>query len=105
MYSILFLFVAVLSPVIHAQQHLPLTFTIDSLGIVTDNTSNPTIIHDGGGGATQNGYHVQVFADSMTTNEGFNFVHNSVAYYGFVCTLSIRSYLVLHALNGLLAQS
>jgi hypothetical protein len=102
MHAILFLFLTILSPVVHAQQHLPLTFTIDSLGIVTDNTSNPTILHDGGGGATQNGYHVQVFADSLTTSEGFNLVHNSVAYYGFVCTLSI---LDLHSLNGLLAQS
>ena len=62
------------------------TYTVVELGIETDTTSNTAgIFHDGGGGATQNGYHVQVFADSFTTSSGFNFVHNSVAYYGYVC--------------------
>jgi hypothetical protein len=66
--------------------HVPLTTsTVALLGQVSDPVSNAQgIYHDGGGGATQNGYHVMVFADSDTTSEGFNFVHNSVAYYGFV---------------------
>ncbi|KUJ09819.1 uncharacterized protein LY89DRAFT_675969 [Mollisia scopiformis] len=60
------------------------TATVENLGIVSDPASNTEgIFHDGGGGATQNGYHVQVFADSDTTSDGFNFVHNSVAYFGF----------------------
>ena len=45
------------------------------------------IYHDGGGGATQNGYHVQIFADSATNSSGFNFVHNSVSYFGYVRSL------------------
>jgi hypothetical protein len=67
--------------------HVPFaTATVKNLGLVSDPASNPVIFHDGGGGASQNGYHVQVFADSDTTSSGFNFVHNSVAYYGFVCS-------------------
>ncbi|KAH8804546.1 hypothetical protein F5884DRAFT_859173 [Xylogone sp. PMI_703] len=59
------------------------TATVKNLGIVTDPASNTEgVFHDGGGGASQNGYHVQVFADSMTTSKGFNMVHNSVAYFG-----------------------
>jgi hypothetical protein len=88
MYKKLLALPAVLFPVIYAQTptHVPLaTSTIENLGFVTDPVSNSQgIYHDGGGGASQNGYHVQVFADSMTTSEGFNFVHNSVAYFGFV---------------------
>jgi hypothetical protein len=66
--------------------HVPLaTATVENLGFVSDPASNSAgIFHDGGGGATQNGYHVQVFADSDTTSNGFNMVHNSVAYYGLV---------------------
>jgi hypothetical protein len=58
--------------------------SVENLGFVGDHASNPDIFHDGGGGASQNGYHVQVFADSDTASNGFNFVHNSVAYYGLV---------------------
>lgn len=81
--------------------NLPITtYSVANLGIETDITSNVEgIFHDGGGGATQNGYHVQVFADSMTTSDGFNFIHNSVAYYGFVC---LRY--VLDVFNGLLTR-
>ena len=65
--------------------HVPFkAASVENLGFVGDSTSNPNIFHDGGGGASQNGYHVQVFADSDTTSNGFNFVHNSVAYYGLV---------------------
>ena len=66
--------------------HVPLaTSTVQELGFVSDPASNTKgVFHDGGGGASQNGYHVQVFADSSTTSDGFNFVHNSVAYFGFV---------------------
>jgi hypothetical protein len=65
--------------------HVPFaTLSVENLGFVGDPASNPDIFHDGGGGATQNGYHVQVFADSDTASNGFNFVHNSVAYYGLV---------------------
>lgn len=80
--------VAILARTIYAQTpvHVPLaTATVKNLGFVTDPVSNSQgIFHDGGGGASQNGYHVQVFADSATTSKGFNMVHNSVAYYGFV---------------------
>ncbi len=59
------------------------TSKVENLGFVHDNESNPQgIYHDGGGGASQNGYHIQVFADSMTESSGFNFVHNSISYYG-----------------------
>jgi hypothetical protein len=59
--------------------------SIADLGFVNDPVLNDGgIFHDGGGGATQNGYHVMVFADSSTLSAGFNFVHNSVAYYGYV---------------------
>ena len=82
------LFLSAIAPAIYAQTpvHVPLaTATVENLGFVSDPASNTDgIFHDGGGGATQNGYHVQVFADSYTTSNGFNFVHNSVAYYGFV---------------------
>lgn len=82
------LFLSALAPAIYAQTptHVPLvTATVENLGFVSDPASNTAgIFHDGGGGASQNGYHVQVFADSDTTSDGFNFVHNSVAYYGFV---------------------
>lgn len=74
-------------------ENLSLTnYTVEYLGIVTDPTNNEGIIHDGGGGASQNGYHVQIFADSATSSEGFNFVHNSVAYYGYVCAPDFCSY-------------
>ncbi|TVY86438.1 hypothetical protein LAWI1_G007431 [Lachnellula willkommii] len=65
--------------------HLPLVATsIEDLGWVTDPVLNDGgIYHDGGGGATANGYHVQIFADSATNSSGFNFVHNSVAYFGY----------------------
>ena len=87
MFSCLIFFLSILGPAI-ASAKLPLgTYTVENLGFVTDPLSNKEgVFHDGGGGATQNGYHVQVFADSMTTSDGFNFVHNSVAYYGFVCS-------------------
>jgi len=66
--------------------HVPLaTATVENLGFASDAVANSAgIFHDGGGGASQNGYHVQVFADSDTTSNGFNFVHNSVAYFGLV---------------------
>ncbi|TVY23962.1 hypothetical protein LHYA1_G008034, partial [Lachnellula hyalina] len=65
--------------------HLPLIATsIGDLGWVTDPVLNDGgIYHDGGGGASTNGYHVQIFADSATNSSGFNFVHNSVAYFGY----------------------
>jgi hypothetical protein len=89
MYRTLLTLRAVLFPVILASTptHVPLaTSTVKNLGFVTDPVSNTEgIFHDGGGGASQNGYHVQIFADSDTTSDGFNFVHNSVAYFGFVC--------------------
>ena len=59
------------------------TSSVENLGFVHDDESNPQgIYHDGGGGASQNGHHIQVFADSMTESSGFNFVHNSISYYG-----------------------
>lgn len=83
-----FLLLSALASAVYAQTptHVPLaTATVENLGFVSDPASNAYgIFHDGGGGASQNGYHVQVFADSDTTSNGFNFVHNSVAYYGFV---------------------
>jgi hypothetical protein len=76
---------AVLFPKLY-DHHVPLeAFTIEDLGFVTDPVlNNGGIYHDGGGGASQNGYHVQIFADSATNVSGFNFVHNSVAYFGYV---------------------
>jgi hypothetical protein len=71
--------------VVPSPAHVPFAVaSVENLGLVGDPTSNPNTFHDGGGGASQNGYHVQVFADSDTTTDGFNFVHNSVAYYGLV---------------------
>jgi len=71
--------------------HHPVPFsaiTIEDLGFVTDPVLNEGgIYHDGGGGATQNGYHVQIFADSATNSRGFNFMHNSVSYFGHVRSL------------------
>jgi hypothetical protein len=80
-------FLSILAPGIHAVVHLPFSiYSVENLGITTDYHSNTEgIFHDGGGGATQNGYHVQVFADSMN-KDGKSFVHNSVAYYGIVCS-------------------
>lgn len=64
--------------------HVPLKPAhVNNLGFVRDDKSNPHgIFHDGGGGATQNGYHIEVFADSFTESSGFNFVHNSISYFG-----------------------
>jgi hypothetical protein len=59
--------------------------SVDPLGFVGDRASNPSIYHDGGGGVTQGGYHLQVFSDSQTKTPGFSFVHNSLAYSGYVC--------------------
>jgi hypothetical protein len=89
-------FLSILTPALAAVQGLPLArYGVENLGFVTDPFSNSEgVFHDGGGGATQNGYHVQVFADSMTTSDGFNFVHNSVAYYGFVW-LALRLLILL----------
>ena len=66
------------------------THTVMVLGQVTDSSSNAKgIFHDGGGGAFQNGYHVQVFADSTTNLNGMGMVHNSVTYSGYVrCLLT-----------------
>ena len=74
---------------VNYDHHIPLSATtIEDLGFVTDPVLNDGgIYHDGGGGATQNGYHVQIFADSATNSSGFNFVHNSVAYFGYVSNL------------------
>lgn len=84
--TVLFLSALVLAVCAQTPTHVPLaTATVENLGFVSDPASNAYgIFHDGGGGASQNGYHVQVFADSETTSNGFNFVHNSMAYYGFV---------------------
>jgi hypothetical protein len=87
MYSSSILLLGLLCPAIQAGPYanLPqISYTVEDLGIATDPTNNYNgVYHDGGGGASQNGYHVQVYADSSTTSEGFNFVHNSVAYYGY----------------------
>ena len=85
--------------------HLPLIVTsIEDLGWVTDPVLNDGgIYHDGGGGATANGYHVQIFADSSTNSSGFNFVHNSVAYFGYV-SLS-NTYALLGIANGMIRES
>jgi hypothetical protein len=78
---------AVSSPV-----HVPLNVsTVIKLGLVTDNSSNPGIYHDGGGGGTQGGYHLQVFADSQTNSSGFNMAHNSLAYLGYVRRSHVRN--------------
>jgi hypothetical protein len=62
--------------------HVPFNVSsIELLGIETDDTNNPVINHDGGGGGSQAGYHVQIFADSNTKG---SFVHNSMAYIGYV---------------------
>jgi hypothetical protein len=58
--------------------------SVQPLGIVSDAASNPDLGHDGGGGATQAGYHVMVFADSQTNKPGFSFAHNNMAYFGYV---------------------
>ena len=88
MYSRSTVILALLSSAIQALPSKKTTFatpTVEALGIGTDPTSNTNgVFHDGGGGATQNGYHVQVYADSFTTDQGFNFVHNSVGYFGYV---------------------
>jgi hypothetical protein len=85
----LFTLPVVFSVVYH--HHVPLSATtIEDLGFVTDPVLNDGgIYHDGGGGATQNGYHVQIFADSATNSSGFNFVHNSVAYFGYASPFDI----------------
>lgn len=71
---------------VNYDHHLPFkASSIEDLGFVTDPVLNDGgIYHDGGGGASQNGYHVQIFADSATNSSGFNFVHNAVAYFGYV---------------------
>ena len=103
MYKAFFALPAALVSVIYAATptHVPLaTSTVALLGQVSDPVSNTEgIFHDGGGGATQNGYHVMVFADSDTTSNGFNFVHNSVAYFGFVGPL-FNKYLGLGGVDG-----
>ena len=102
-YGTLLALPAALFPIMYAATptHVPLaTSTVALLGQVSDPVSNTEgIFHDGGGGATQNGYHVMVFADSDTTSNGFNFVHNSVAYFGFVGPL-FNKYLGLGGVDG-----
>ena len=90
--------------------HIPIApAAVENLGFVHDNDSNPHgIFHDGGGGATQNGFHIQVFADSMTESAGFNFVHNSISYYGHanvscshdICLIGLISPLFYHKQEG-----
>lgn len=86
--------------------HLPLeAASIEDLGWVTDPVLNDGgIYHDGGGGATANGYHVQIFADSSTNSSGFNFVHNSVAYFGYVSLFGIYV-LLLQITNSVIRES
>jgi hypothetical protein len=73
--------------------HVPLNVSsIELLGIETDDANNQVINHDGGGGGSQAGYHVQIFADSYTTG---SFVHNSMAYIGYVGALLRQVYLRL----------
>lgn len=78
MYSSSILLLGLLCPAIQAGPYAnlpPISYTVEDLGIATDPTNNYNgVYHDGGGGASQNGYHVQVYADSSTTSEGFNFV-------------------------------
>jgi hypothetical protein len=69
----------------HRPINVPLkASSVDLLGPVSDRASNPGIHHDGGGGVTQGGYHIQMFADSQTNTPEFSFVHNSLAYSGYV---------------------
>jgi hypothetical protein len=81
---------------VNYDHHLPLeASTVEDLGFVTDPVLNDGgIYHDGGGGASQNGYHVMIFADSATNSSGFNFVHNSVAYFGYVRGISFSDILL-----------
>jgi hypothetical protein len=65
--------------------------SVESLGPTTDRKSNPGIYHDGGSGVTQGGYHLMLFADSWTNSSGLNFVHNSLAYLGYVRSLCAGS--------------
>ena len=65
--------------------HVPLaTSTVSIIGTTTDPASNPNIFHDGNGGVSQNGYNMIIFADSLTNGDHPSFVHNSIAYYGYV---------------------
>ena len=83
-------FFSLLAPALAAGIQLRNSF-VQNLGPVTDADFNSKgVYHDGGGGAFQNGYHVQVFADSTTNLNGSGMVHNSVAYSGYVCP-SIQS--------------
>ena len=85
--AILFLVAALssFSFVYASPTHVPLaTSTVSIIGTTTDPASNPNIFHDGNGGVTQNGYNMIIFADSLTTGDHQSFVHNSMAYYGYV---------------------
>jgi hypothetical protein len=80
-------FLSFLAPALAAD--IPLgNYFVQYLGPVTDaNFNSNGVYHDGGGGAFQNGYHVQVFADSTTNLDGVGMVHNSIAYSGYVCPI------------------
>lgn len=91
MFVPLILLLSFLTPAILAAD-IPLgNYFIQNLGIAKDPASQKQIYHDGGGGAYQNGYHVQVFADSAFDLNGLSMVHNSVAYAGYVCLISVAS--------------
>lgn len=92
---------------INYDHHLPLKASrIENLGFVTDPVLNDGgIYHDGGGGASQNGYHVIIYADGATNSSGFNFVHNSVGYFGYVMD-NFRLYTITNGFaDKFLAQS
>ena len=84
--AVLFLAVALSClSLVYSATHVPLaTKTVSILGTTTDPASNPNIFHDGNGGVTQNGYNMIIFADSLTNGDHASFVHNSLAYFGYV---------------------
>ena len=84
--AVLFLVAALCSlSFVNAVAHVPLAASsVKILGTTNDPASNPNIFHDGNGGVSQNGYNMIIFADSLTNGDHPSFVHNSLAYFGYV---------------------
>jgi len=66
--------------------------SVEIIDSISDDSFNPSIYRDGGGGGYINGYNIISFSDSFTTGGNVlqnytSFVHNSFAYFGVVSTV------------------
>jgi len=97
--------IALMLSAVHAVKHTPITLVNQTAGVRENNSAfNPNTFRDGGTSTFVNGFHLQVFSDSVTCktpdfNAGCSYgngnftsgVHNSIGYFGYVSVDSLFS--------------